>query len=79
MLNLLSSVIRDPLIRFFAKKNSGAFWDLKRYVSQTEDKELEAKLNIVEKYNKRIPELVMRLERCSENDLNKAGMQKFFN
>lgn len=64
--------IRDPLIRFFANKKTSAFWDLKTYVSQTEDRELEAKLSIVEKFNKRIPELVMRLERCAENDLNKA-------
>ncbi|XP_070709772.1 F-box DNA helicase 1 isoform X2 [Pempheris klunzingeri] len=64
--------IRDTLIRCFAKKNTNGFWALKKYVEQTEDKELEAKLNIVEKYTSRIPELVMRLERCNEDDYHSA-------
>uniref|UniRef100_UPI0037E8ED04 F-box DNA helicase 1 n=1 Tax=Semicossyphus pulcher TaxID=241346 RepID=UPI0037E8ED04 len=64
--------IRDPLIRAFAKKNTNGFWALKMYVTQTEDKELDAKVNIVEKYRSRIPELVKRLEECYEDDFNKA-------
>ncbi|XP_037616813.1 F-box DNA helicase 1 [Sebastes umbrosus] len=64
--------IRDPLLRSFAKKNDNAFWALKKYVMQTEDMELDAKVNIVEKYGKRIPELVKRLERCSEEDFHNA-------
>ncbi|KAE8281648.1 F-box DNA helicase 1 [Larimichthys crocea] len=64
--------IRDPLIRFFAKKNQNPFWALKKYVTQTEDKELDAKLSIVEKYSSRVPELVTRLQRCFEDDFNKA-------
>nr|XP_046234545.1 F-box DNA helicase 1 [Scatophagus argus]XP_046234546.1 F-box DNA helicase 1 [Scatophagus argus] len=64
--------IRDPLIRSFAKTNSRPFWALKMYVTQTEDRELEAKLCIVEKYRSRIPELVKRLESCFENDFNNA-------
>lgn len=69
----LPSDIKDPLIRAFAKKADRPFWALKMYVEQTEDKELEAKLSIVEKYGSRIPELVQRLESCFENDSSKAG------
>ncbi|KAK2858783.1 hypothetical protein Q5P01_003403 [Channa striata] len=64
--------LKDPLIRSFAKKNAKAFWALKAYITQTEDLELWAKLNIVEKYTSRVPELVTRLEKCNEKDLNKA-------
>lgn len=72
----LLSVIKDPLIRSFAKKSQQAYLALKAYVTQTEDRELEAKLNIVEKYGNRIPELVNRLDRCFEKDFTKAGMHK---
>ncbi|TNN36103.1 F-box DNA helicase 1 [Liparis tanakae] len=68
-----SGFIRDPLIRCFSKKKPNAFWSLKKYVEQTEDLELEAKLNIVEKYGKRIPELSKRLESCFEVDFNRAA------
>ncbi|XP_075932332.1 F-box DNA helicase 1 [Anarhichas minor] len=64
--------IRDPLIRRFANNSPNAFWALKKYVKQTDDLELDAKLNIVEKYGKRIPELVKRLEMCFEDDFHKA-------
>lgn len=64
--------IRDPLIRAFAKKNSNGFWALKTYVALTEDKELDSKLCIVEKYQSRIPELVTRLKHCHEDDFNRA-------
>ncbi|KAF1372544.1 hypothetical protein PFLUV_G00266600 [Perca fluviatilis] len=65
--------IRDPLIRSFAKRNpEGPFWALKMYVEQTEDLELDAKVSIVEKYGKRIPELARRLESCFEYDYNEA-------
>ncbi|XP_054480308.1 F-box DNA helicase 1 [Anoplopoma fimbria] len=66
-----SKSIRDPFIRCFAK-NPHAFWALKKYVQQTEDLELDAKLSIVEKYGKRIPELVKRLEMCFEEDFHQA-------
>uniref|UniRef100_A0A3Q1HGE1 F-box DNA helicase 1 n=1 Tax=Anabas testudineus TaxID=64144 RepID=A0A3Q1HGE1_ANATE len=66
------SQVKDPLIRSFSKKNGNAFWALKKYITQTEDLELSAKLNIVEKYQSRIPELVIRLENCSEGDYHKA-------
>ncbi|XP_038594426.1 F-box DNA helicase 1 [Micropterus salmoides] len=64
--------IKDRLIRCFSKKNQNGFWALKTYATQTEDRELEAKLIIVEKYKSRIPELVERLENCSEEDFHKA-------
>ncbi|XP_023278754.1 F-box DNA helicase 1 [Seriola lalandi dorsalis] len=66
------SNISDPLIRSFARKPQTAFWTLKKYATQTEDLELSAKLNIVEKYGSRIPELVTRLNSCSENNSHKA-------
>ncbi|XP_030004881.1 F-box DNA helicase 1 isoform X2 [Sphaeramia orbicularis] len=62
--------IRDPLIRSFAKKMG--FWGLKAYATQTEDRELEGKLSIVEKYRHRIPALVERFTMCSEEDFLKA-------
>ncbi|XP_072233654.1 F-box DNA helicase 1 isoform X2 [Leuresthes tenuis] len=65
-------LIKDPLIRCFSMKKEDRFGTFKRYVSQTEDKELDGKLSIVEKYQKRIPELVKRLNGRSENDLRKA-------
>ncbi|XP_035531570.1 F-box DNA helicase 1 [Morone saxatilis] len=68
----LTKFIRDPFIRLFAKRNPNPFSALKNYVSQTEDKELDVKLSIVERYGKRIPELVTRLENCFECDFNKA-------
>lgn len=65
--------IRDPLIRSFASRRSeNPFFAFKKYVEQTEDNELQAKVTIVEKYRKRIPELVSRLKACSENDFRSA-------
>nr|XP_040028675.1 F-box DNA helicase 1 [Gasterosteus aculeatus aculeatus] len=63
--------VRDPLIRCFANKQNGV-WAFRKYVQQTNDLELETKLSIVEKYRKRIPELVKRLEMCFEEDIHKA-------
>lgn len=65
--------IKDPLIRSFAKrKDKNPLLALKAYIEQTEDRELEAKLSIVEKFTSRIPELVQRLESCSESNYNDA-------
>lgn len=64
--------INDPFIRSFARKNENAFWALKKYVEQTEDRELEGKLSTVEKYGSRIPELVARLDQCFESVLYNA-------
>ncbi|KAM7366923.1 hypothetical protein PAMP_014858 [Pampus punctatissimus] len=57
--------IKDPFIRFFARAHP--IWALKKYIEQTEDRELESKLAIVEKYRSRIPKLVARLDECFEN------------
>ncbi|XP_019947758.2 F-box DNA helicase 1 isoform X1 [Paralichthys olivaceus] len=62
----------DGLIRCFAKKNRSSFYALKKYIEQTEDLELGAKVNIVEKYRSRIPQLVKRLDTCFEKDFHKA-------
>ncbi|XP_044198576.1 F-box DNA helicase 1 isoform X1 [Thunnus albacares] len=64
--------IKDPLIRSFARKSRNAFWALKKYAEQTEDHELEGKLNTVEKYGRRIPKLVTCLDKCFESDMYKA-------
>lgn len=64
---------KDPLIRLLAKKKlESAFSSLKLYAEQTEDKELEGKLAIVEKYRGRIPELVKRLNGCYESEITSA-------
>ncbi|KAF6717082.1 F-box only protein 18 [Oryzias melastigma] len=64
--------IRDPLIRCFSFKKENGFQALKKYVLQTDDKELEGKLTIVERYQKNLPEVVNRLEACSESDMKYA-------
>uniref|UniRef100_A0A3Q3WVL0 DNA 3'-5' helicase n=1 Tax=Mola mola TaxID=94237 RepID=A0A3Q3WVL0_MOLML len=68
----VSTCIRDPLIRSFVNRGTNPFWALKKYVTQTEDRELESKVSIVETYGVRIPKLVKTLERSFESDLNKA-------
>uniref|UniRef100_H3CN59 DNA 3'-5' helicase n=1 Tax=Tetraodon nigroviridis TaxID=99883 RepID=H3CN59_TETNG len=64
--------ISDRMIRLFARKNDDPFSALKRYIKKTDDKELDAKVCIVEKYGCRIPELVKCLERCSVCDYRTA-------
>ncbi|XP_030072453.1 F-box DNA helicase 1 isoform X2 [Microcaecilia unicolor] len=54
--------IKDPFIKVWV--NHKGFFGLKGYAANVEDKELEAKIAVVEKYNLRIPELVNRLH-CS--------------
>lgn len=49
------------------------FSGFKRYVTAAEDKELEAKIAVVEKYNIRIPELVERIGKCHIEDWDFAG------
>ncbi|XP_016299536.1 F-box DNA helicase 1-like isoform X1 [Sinocyclocheilus anshuiensis] len=56
-----SLAIKDYFIRSFCKDKMGGFRGLKGYAMASEDRELEAKLAVVEKYNKRIPELVKRI------------------
>uniref|UniRef100_A0A671RSG7 F-box DNA helicase 1 n=1 Tax=Sinocyclocheilus anshuiensis TaxID=1608454 RepID=A0A671RSG7_9TELE len=59
--NSLLLLIKDYFIRSFCKDKMGGFRGLKGYAMASEDRELEAKLAVVEKYNKRIPELVKRI------------------
>ncbi|KAK2105502.1 DNA helicase I [Saguinus oedipus] len=60
----------DEFIRRWVHKEG--FSGFKRYVTAAEDKELEAKIAVVEKYNIRIPELVQRIEKCHIEDLDFA-------
>ncbi|KAG7320458.1 hypothetical protein KOW79_016311 [Hemibagrus wyckioides] len=64
--------IKDPFIRSFCKEKLGGYVGLKKYATHTEDRELEAKLSVVEKYNKRIPELVDRIYNCAQSKPNSA-------
>ncbi|KAM5285994.1 F-box DNA helicase 1 isoform 3-T3 [Hipposideros larvatus] len=59
-------IVKDSFIRRWVHKEG--FSGFKRYVTAAEDKELEAKIAVVEKYNIRIPELVERIERCHIED-----------
>ncbi|KAM9672743.1 F-box DNA helicase 1 isoform 7-T11 [Trichechus inunguis] len=63
-------IIKDKFIRRWVHKEG--FSGLKRYVTAAEDKELEAKIAVVEKYNIRIPELVERIGKCHIEDLDFA-------
>ncbi|KAM7156996.1 F-box DNA helicase 1 isoform 4-T4 [Molossus nigricans] len=63
-------VIKDRFIKRWVHKEG--FSGLKRYVTAAEDKELEAKIAVVEKYNIRIPELVERIGKCHIEDVDFA-------
>lgn len=63
-------IIKDRFIRRWVHKEG--FSGFKRYVTAAEDKELEAKIAVVEKYNIRIPELVERIAKCHIEDLDFA-------
>lgn len=67
-------LIKDRFIRRWVHKEG--FSGFKRYVTAAEDKELEAKIAVVEKYNIRIPELVERIGKCHIEDLDFAGKEK---
>ncbi|XP_036316815.1 F-box DNA helicase 1 isoform X2 [Pipistrellus kuhlii] len=62
--------IKDRFIRRWVHKEG--FSGFKRYVTTAEDKELEAKIAVVEKYNIRIPELVERIGKCHVEDVDFA-------
>ncbi|KAM3832380.1 F-box DNA helicase 1 [Vipera latastei] len=53
--------IKDP---FFNKWVEKGFASIKDYADKAEDKQLEIKIAIVEKYRDRIPELVEKISRC---------------
>ncbi|KAM4036721.1 F-box DNA helicase 1 isoform 2-T2 [Anomaloglossus baeobatrachus] len=61
--------IKDGFIATWKKKGFSA---LKEYAVNSEDRELEGKICIVEKYNQRIPELVKRIESCHTPDTKNA-------
>ncbi|XP_044135946.1 F-box DNA helicase 1 isoform X1 [Bufo gargarizans] len=61
--------IKDRFIATWQKKG---FTALKVYAVSSEDKELEGKIAVVEKYNHRIPELVNKIEGCHINDTSRA-------
>ncbi|XP_072311104.1 F-box DNA helicase 1 [Eucyclogobius newberryi] len=64
--------IQDKFLRIFARKYEKSFQALRLYAEQSEDRELEAKLLIVEKYGDRIPQLVSMLKMCHEDDYSQA-------
>uniref|UniRef100_A0A8C7TGI8 F-box DNA helicase 1 n=1 Tax=Oncorhynchus mykiss TaxID=8022 RepID=A0A8C7TGI8_ONCMY len=64
--------IKDSFIRRFTQHCLGGYFGLKSYAKKTEDRELEGKLSMVEKYNSRIPELVERLYGCTEREAQHA-------
>ncbi|XP_053364866.1 F-box DNA helicase 1 [Clarias gariepinus] len=64
--------IKDSFIRSFCKERLGGYGGLKRYAMHTEDRELEGKLAVVEKFNNRIPELVKRIQNCAQSTPNHA-------
>ncbi|XP_022527587.2 F-box DNA helicase 1 [Astyanax mexicanus] len=61
-------MIRDGFIRSFCKDKLGGYAGLKKYALNAEDRELEAKLSVVEKFNARIPELVERIYNCAQKN-----------
>uniref|UniRef100_A0A8C7CVA9 F-box DNA helicase 1 n=1 Tax=Oncorhynchus kisutch TaxID=8019 RepID=A0A8C7CVA9_ONCKI len=64
--------IKDSFIRRFTQQSLGGYFGLKSYAKKTEDRELEGKLSMVEKYNSRIPELVERIYGCTERQAQNA-------
>ncbi|XP_061494040.1 F-box DNA helicase 1 isoform X2 [Rhineura floridana] len=53
--------VKDPFLKRWVEKG---FAGIKDYAVKAEDKQLEMKIAIVEKYRDRIPELVERISRC---------------
>uniref|UniRef100_A0A3P8ZMA4 F-box DNA helicase 1 n=1 Tax=Esox lucius TaxID=8010 RepID=A0A3P8ZMA4_ESOLU len=64
--------IKDLFIRRFTKESLGGYMGLKMYATKTEDRELEGKFTVVEKYNSRIPDLVERIYSCTEREAQHA-------
>ncbi|XP_030631099.1 F-box DNA helicase 1 [Chanos chanos] len=64
--------IQDYFIRSFCKEKLGGYRGLKNYAAHTEDRELEGKLVVVERYNTRIPELVERISSCAQSSPENA-------
>ncbi|XP_061922329.1 F-box DNA helicase 1 isoform X2 [Entelurus aequoreus] len=69
----LTTVIKDHLVWCFSRiKKEDPFEALKTYAEHTNDRDLESKLSIVEKYRCRIPDLVKRLNKHSEPNAKNA-------
>ncbi|XP_019365183.1 PREDICTED: F-box DNA helicase 1 [Gavialis gangeticus] len=62
--------ISDPFIKKWDE--SEGFQGLKKYAMTSEDKELEVKIAIVEKYNVRIPELVQKIKASHASNMEFA-------
>uniref|UniRef100_UPI00398F2AEC F-box DNA helicase 1 isoform X2 n=1 Tax=Pristiophorus japonicus TaxID=55135 RepID=UPI00398F2AEC len=58
-------VIRDPFIRIFER--TGGLRGLKDYAAEAEDKELEERIAVVEKYNLGLPALIEKITNHSVN------------
>uniref|UniRef100_A0A8D0BK48 F-box DNA helicase 1 n=1 Tax=Salvator merianae TaxID=96440 RepID=A0A8D0BK48_SALMN len=63
----LRSEVKDPFFKRWVEKGFAA---LKNYAMAAEDKQLEMKIAIVEKYRDRIPELVKKISRCHITSLD---------
>ncbi|XP_044284764.1 F-box DNA helicase 1 isoform X1 [Varanus komodoensis] len=61
--------VRDPFLRHWVRKG---FSRLRDYAAKVEDKQLEMKIAIVEKYRDRTPGLVERISQCHINRLEEA-------
>ncbi len=76
---LESLSIKDYFIRTFCKDKLGGFRGLKVYAMASEDRELEAKIAVVEKYSKRVPELVKRIyDRAQKSSVYAGGWDERF-
>ncbi|KAI1882341.1 hypothetical protein AGOR_G00249690 [Albula goreensis] len=64
--------IGDYFIRSFCREKMGGYAGLKKYAIHSEERELEGKLAVVEKYSHRIPELVERITSCAVSTAQSA-------
>uniref|UniRef100_A0A670ZTK6 DNA 3'-5' helicase n=1 Tax=Pseudonaja textilis TaxID=8673 RepID=A0A670ZTK6_PSETE len=65
-----SQLIKDFFVKRWVEKGLAGIRD---YAKKAEDKQLEIKIGIVEKYRERIPELLERISRCHVLDPKDAG------
>nr|XP_061809534.1 F-box DNA helicase 1-like [Nerophis lumbriciformis] len=65
--------IKDRQIVFFARSPESNYLKLKTYADITEDRDLEAKLCFVEKYDALVPMLVNLIKKHSEENMKNAG------
>ncbi|KAM9293742.1 F-box DNA helicase 1 isoform 2-T3 [Morus bassanus] len=68
----LNLVIMDSFIKKWEEKHD--FFSLKEYADHIDDKDLELKIAIVQKYKERIPELVQKIESSHVPRVAMAGM-----